>query len=60
MTGDTDYIMHCFVCGSIDGLKMFPQRNYRGNMVGWIFVCKCHEDHEIPEVVQCANDADNP
>ena len=46
-----DYTNHCYLCGSTDYLQMYPIRNLCGQMVGWIFACSRHEEHEIPETV---------
>ena len=47
---DKDYTNCCYLCGDRDRLRMFPIRK-QGDMVGWIFICGEHEDHEIPETV---------
>lgn len=46
-----EYVMHCLICGSTKDLKMFPHRK-NGNMVGWVFCCDTHEEHELPETLQ--------
>jgi len=48
---DNFYTVVCLLCGSVSNLQMFPQR-INGQMVGWIFICDQHEDHEIPETVR--------
>lgn len=45
-----EYVMHCILCNTTIDLRMFPQR-INGDMVGWIFSCDAHEDHEIPEII---------
>lgn len=44
LTNDTDsqYLVHCIKCRTTDKLQMIPHR-YKGAMVGWVFVCKEHE-----------------
>lgn len=47
----SSYLMHCLLCGSMQRLQMYPHR-VNGEMVGWIFICNFHEEHEIPETLQ--------
>jgi hypothetical protein len=46
-----DYTNCCYLCRTEISLRMYPIRNLQGEMVGWIFICGSHEDHEIPETV---------
>lgn len=52
ITQESNYVMHCYKCGESSNLRMFPHRNMEGKMVGWIFVCIKHEDHELPETLE--------
>ena len=51
MSEEKDYTLCCYLCRSSISLKMYPQRNMNGEMVGWIFVCGGHDESEIPETV---------
>lgn len=46
-----NYEMNCFLCAENSRLRMFPHRDLKGRMVGWIFVCCNHDDSELPETL---------
>ena len=33
------YKVHCIKCGTSDDMMLVPNRNGKGEMVGWHFVC---------------------
>lgn len=43
--------VECYLCGSMTALGMHAHRNTEGKIVGWIFICKIHQEHEIPETL---------
>lgn len=41
---DEDFTVYCISCGSNRDLQMWPHRNEKQHMVGWVFACmKCEK-----------------